>query len=101
MYNIHPFSAKINLFVRALETGRKASICGAFLICFAESTNQFYIYRWLCLSCNVKRPKTTTKLSEISWNKRRSNQFQWYPMCIHAYADAVSRKSYILVSDRL
>jgi len=45
MYNIHPFSAKINLFVRALETGRKASICGAFLICFTESTNQFYIYR--------------------------------------------------------
>jgi hypothetical protein len=33
--------------------------------------------RTLCLSFNIKRSKTTVKLSENSWNKRSSNRFQW------------------------
>ena len=33
-----------NLFVQALETGRKISLWGAFLACSAASANQFYIY---------------------------------------------------------
>jgi len=32
----------------------------------------------LCLSCNIKKSKTTAKLSKNSWNKRRSNRFQWH-----------------------
>ena len=32
--------------VRALETGREASILWAFLSCFEASTNNFYISRW-------------------------------------------------------
>jgi hypothetical protein len=31
----------------------------------------------LCLSCNIKKSITPAKLSENSWNKRRSNNFQW------------------------
>jgi len=31
--------------------------------------------RILCLSCNIKKSKTTAKLSEKSRNKRRSNRF--------------------------
>ena len=31
----------------------------------------------LCLSCNIKKSKTTAKLSENSWNKCHSNCFQW------------------------
>ena len=34
----------------------------------------------LCLSCNVKKSKPTAKLSENSWNKLRSNRFQWCPL---------------------
>jgi hypothetical protein len=34
-----------NLFVRALETGRIASLRRAFQACFAASTNEFNIYR--------------------------------------------------------
>ena len=30
----------------------------------------------LCLSCNIKKSKTTAKLSENSWNKRCSKRFQ-------------------------
>jgi hypothetical protein len=45
-YTIYVHCRKIyNLFVRALETGRKTIIWQAFLACFASSTNQFYIYR--------------------------------------------------------
>ena len=33
--------------------------------------------RILWLSCNIKKSKTTAKLSENNWNKRRSNRFQW------------------------
>jgi hypothetical protein len=32
-----------NSFVRALETGRKASLLRAFVACFAASVNTFYI----------------------------------------------------------
>jgi len=32
---------------------------------------------YLYLSCNIKKFKTTAKLSENSWNKRRSNRFHW------------------------
>jgi hypothetical protein len=44
--------------------------------------------RILCLSCNIKKSKTTAKLSEKSRNKRRSNRFQWSPMwrqCLYCY----------------
>jgi hypothetical protein len=41
---IYVYYRKIyNLFVRALETGRKVSFLQAFLICFAMSANKFYI----------------------------------------------------------
>jgi hypothetical protein len=33
--------------------------------------------RILRLSCNIKKFKTTAKLSEKNWNNRRSNRFQW------------------------
>ena len=32
--------------------------------------------RLLCLSCKIKRSKTTAKLSKNNWNKRRSKRFQ-------------------------
>jgi hypothetical protein len=34
----------------------------------------------LCLSCNVKKSRTTVKLSENNWNKSRFNLFQWCPL---------------------
>jgi hypothetical protein len=37
-----------------------------------------YNVRILCLSCNIKKSKVTTKLYENSRNKRRSKRFQWY-----------------------
>jgi hypothetical protein len=33
-----------NLFVRALEIGRKAILWQAFLSCFPASANEFYIF---------------------------------------------------------
>ena len=40
IYTIYVHCQKIyNLFVQALETGRKISIWQAFLACFAESAN--------------------------------------------------------------
>ena len=35
----------LNLFVRALETGRKSILCWAFLPCFEASANELYIFR--------------------------------------------------------
>ena len=32
------------IFVQDLETGRKASLCQAFLVCSAACPNKFYIY---------------------------------------------------------
>ena len=43
IYNIRTLSEIYNLFVRALETGRKVSLCRAFLTCFAASAHNFYI----------------------------------------------------------
>jgi hypothetical protein len=37
------FINKKNLFVRALETGKIASLRRALQACFAASTNEFYI----------------------------------------------------------
>ena len=34
----------------------------------------------LCLSCNIKKSKTTATLSENNWNKRRYNRVQWYQL---------------------
>ena len=43
-YTIYVHCRKIsNLFVRALETGRIASLRRVFQACFAASTNEFYI----------------------------------------------------------
>ena len=84
IYTIYVHCLKIsNLLVRALQTGRKASLWRDFLVCFATSANQFHIQRVpiLCLSCNIKKSKkTTAKLSENNWNKRRSYRFQWCHM---------------------
>ena len=41
---MHTLSANINLFVPALETGRKTSLWKAFLPFFTASANEFYIY---------------------------------------------------------
>ena len=43
IYNIRTLSVNIKLYVRALETGRIASLRRAFQACFAASTNEFYI----------------------------------------------------------
>jgi len=40
--------------------------------CVPVSVNEFYIFRqcpYMCVFCNVKKPKTTAKLSEKSGNK--------------------------------
>jgi hypothetical protein len=69
-----------NLFVRALETGRKVSLWRDFLACFASSQINFIFndnVGKLCLSCNIKESKTTAKLFDNSWNKHRSDRFQW------------------------
>jgi hypothetical protein len=70
----------INLFVHALETSRKASIWLTFLACLAASANQLYFYRQciiLCISCKVKKYKTTAKL--YCRSKCHSNCFPWCP----------------------
>jgi hypothetical protein len=63
----------------ALETGRKASLGRAFLACW-QRVQIYFIFNYnvhiLCLSCSIKRSKATAKLSENSWNKRRSKRFQ-------------------------
>ena len=82
IYNIKVHCRKIhNVFVRALETGIKESRWWAFRACFATNAKQInFIFndnvRILCLSCNIKKLKTTAILSENSWNKC-SNRFQW------------------------
>ena len=35
------------------------------------------MYMILCLSCNIKKSKTTAKLSENTWTQGRSNRYQW------------------------
>jgi hypothetical protein len=58
-----------NLFVRALETGRKVSLWRDFLACFASSQINFIFndnVGKLCLSCNIKESKTTAKLFDNS-----------------------------------
>jgi hypothetical protein len=55
------------------------------------------------MSCNIKRSKTTAKLSENSWNKRRSKRFhrrhlwrQWlycYPFLSVAQHESGTRKA--------
>ena len=54
-----------NVFVRALETGRKS----LSVLFHSECVYVRIVY----LSCNVKNPKTTVKLSTKSRDKRRSN----------------------------
>ena len=72
-----------NLFVRALEIGRKAILWQAFLSFFQRVqmnfifSNNVYI---LCLSCNVKKPKTTVKSSKKRINKHSNQVFIWYPL---------------------
>ena len=65
-----------NLCVRALETCRKARylqpVSQRVKINFMFNDNA----RILCLSYSTKKSKTITKLSENSWNKRRSKRFQ-------------------------
>jgi hypothetical protein len=64
-----------------LETGKKAS------------ANKCYISDNVCLLClsyNVKKPKTTAKLSKKSRNKRRSNRFYNVLRDIHVYTVTIS-----------
>jgi len=76
IYTIYVHCWKMyNLSLRSLETGCKANLFQTFLACLAMSTKEFADI--LCLSCNVKKSKTTATLSENSWNKRRYNCFQW------------------------
>ena len=76
IYTIYVHCRKMhNLFLRPLETGCKANLFQTFQTCLAMSTKEFADI--LCLSCNVKKSKTTVTLSENSWNKRRYNCFQW------------------------
>ena len=61
-YTIYVHCWKIyNLFVQALETGRKVSLWQGFLDCFTEQ------------QCTYN----TSKLSEIDWNERHFHCFQW------------------------
>ena len=66
-----------NLFVRALETCRKAR----YLQPVSQRVQINRIFNdnicMLCLSCNFTKCKSTTKLSENSWNKHCSNCFWW------------------------
>ena len=44
--------------------------------------------RIMCLSCNIKKSKTSTKFSENNWSKLRSNGFQWchlWRQCLYYY----------------
>ena len=47
---------------------------------FSAGADAFYIFRQLCLSCNVKKPKTNAKLSTKSKNKHRSNLIWLCPL---------------------
>ena len=77
--NVH-FRKVYNLFVRALETDRKARQWLVYLPCFTRVQIIFTLndnIHILCLSCNIKKSKTSTTLFENSWSKRRSDRFQW------------------------
>ena len=71
-------------------------------------SNEFELKRYICFSCNIKRYKTTAKLSENTWNKRHSKHFQrrhlWrqhlYCYCFFLLLNR-NQKCYILVSDRI
>ena len=61
------------IFIRALETGRNASIWRVYRTRFAATGNELYIFRQIrisYLSCYIKSPKTTVKLSKKSSNTR-------------------------------
>ena len=82
---------KKKLFVRALETGRKASFLSVsqrVLMNLISSDNVCI----LCLSCNVKKHKIMGKLSKKSRNKCCSNPFVWCPLS-NAYLTVAQHKS--------
>ena len=81
-----------NLYVWALERGRKVSLCELFLPVL-QQVQINYIFTdnvgMLCLSCNVKKSKTIVKFSEKSRNKSRSNRFLWCPLsrpCLYCFS---------------
>ena len=41
--------------------------------------------RILCLSCNVKKSKTTTKIAGNIGNRHNFNNFQWCPLHLYCY----------------
>ena len=65
--------------IRSRNMLKSQSLVGFLvLFFFAGSANEFYIFqqcKYLCLSCNVKKPKTAAKLSKLSRNKHCSNSF--------------------------
>ena len=73
-----------NLFVQALDIGRKAILVSFFGLSHSKCKLILYFLTMnayiLCLSYNVRKSKTTAKLSEKSRNKNRSNNFQWCPL---------------------
>ena len=82
--NIHTLPANINLFVLALQSGRKANLWSTFTTCFAATANKFLhlpiMYIYCVYPAMLKKSITSAKLSENCWNKRCSNRFQWYPL---------------------
>jgi hypothetical protein len=50
----------------------------------------------LWLSCNIKKSKTTAKLSENSWNKISSNRFQCSIFCICCNSNNITLSIFIL-----
>ena len=92
-YTIYVHNRKIwNLFLRVLEPCTKESIWWAFLASFvAVQINLIYsdIICIMCVSCNVKKSKTTAvKLSTKNRNNRRSYRFQLCPLqrpCVWCY----------------
>jgi hypothetical protein len=71
----HLVGNKYTMYVLCWKIYRKASFST-----FSQWVQINYIFtdnvRILCLSCNVKKSKTTAKLSVNSWNKL-SNCFEW------------------------
>jgi hypothetical protein len=97
-YTIYVHGRKIcNLFVRALETDRKTSLCRTFLTCFAASErvqiNLLFTdkVRISNLSRNAKKSKATAQLSEKNRNNRHSNVFNCVFCALH---ESGTRKAY-------
>ena len=82
----------LKLFVRALETGRKASPWRSFLTCFEASANEFYFLLTIHLYCVYpamsKSLKQLSNFTKKSRYRHHSNRLQGYPLsgpCLNCY----------------